>query len=49
MKFSVKIVWGADEATEVTYVFETQAELAAFMRGVDEGCGWMVYEVVTND
>ena len=28
-----------------TYEFETQTELNAFLKGVDEGNGWLEYEV----
>ena len=28
-----------------TYRFETEEQLKYFMMGVDEGCGWLEYEV----
>mgnify|MGYP003135119510 FL=1 len=51
----ITIIWGTETAkgidkpienyTKKTYQFETQAELNAFLKGVDEGNGWLEYEV----
>ena len=51
----VTIIWGTETVkgidkpienyTKKTYQFETQAELNAFLKGVDEGNGWLEYEV----
>ena len=51
----VTIIWGTEAVkgvdepeenyTKKTYEFETQAELNAFLKGVDEGNGWLEYEV----
>lgn len=47
----VTIRWGKfpepDDRPE-TFEFETAAELAAFMQGVEAMSGWMEYEVVTD-
>lgn len=45
----VSILWGVtpdvgDEAT--TYSFVTKGELTAFLEGVEEGNGWMDWELV---
>ena len=51
----VTIIWGTEAVkgvdepeenyTKKTYEFETQTELNAFLKGVDEGNGWLEYEV----
>lgn len=48
----VTILWGGapepgDKAK--TYEFETQAELDAFMKGVEEMDGWMGWEYAEED
>ncbi len=50
--FKTFIVWGEestirenDKESICGYSFETQAELDAFLLGVDAGCGWMECEV----
>jgi len=47
--FGTEAVKGIDPVEEglnkKTYEFETQAELNAFLKGVDEGNGWLEYEV----
>ena len=47
--FKATIAFGsseeAREQTKDTYEFSTQAELDAFMLGVDAASGWMDYEV----
>ena len=48
-KKSISILWGAwpQEGQEAhTYTFKTQAEIDAFMLGVDEGNGWQDYAIV---
>jgi hypothetical protein len=47
--FVAKIRWGTDSEARETlceYKFKTQAELEAFLRGVDEASGWSDYELV---
>ena len=51
----VTIIWGTEAVkgvdepeenyTKKTYEFETQTELNALLKGVDEGNGWLEYEV----
>lgn len=53
--FSVKIHWGSSGARlELPdnideYEFETQAELDAFMYGIDEMDGWHGYEIIEDE
>jgi len=53
--FTCKVIFGSeaycgDEEQEPSeYSFNTQAELDAFLTGLDTGCGWMEYEVVSTD
>jgi hypothetical protein len=44
----VKILWGCDEVPS-EYSFKTQAEVDAFLLGVDESNGWLCYEVEDDD
>ena len=56
-KFKVHIAWGLENENRFEldpndpdidwhqYSFETEGELAAFLRGVDESSGWMEYTV----
>tara|TARA_A100001035_G_C27668697_1_gene447310 strand:- start:304 stop:636 length:333 start_codon:yes stop_codon:yes gene_type:complete len=46
-KKKVTIIWETDkDPYDVkTYRFETKEQLKYFMMGVDEGCGWLEYEV----
>ena len=50
--FGTEAVKGIDPVEEglnkKTYEFETQAELNAFLKGVDEGNGWLEYEIQEN-
>ena len=43
----VTIIWGTDRdpRNKETYRFETEEQLKYFMMGVDEGNGWLEYEV----
>ena len=41
----VTIVWGTDKEIKMHYRFETEEQLKYFMMGVDEGNGWLEYEV----
>ena len=43
----VTIIWGSDRdpRNKETYRFETEEQLKYFMMGVDEGNGWLEYEV----
>lgn len=49
-KHKVVIQWGSTLASidvePCEYEFDTEAELAAFLHGVDEAAGWLDYEVV---
>ena len=48
-EYSVRILWGSSPEPgdkPVLYEFDTEAELTAFLEGVDESNGWMDYEVV---
>jgi len=51
-KPSAHILWGecpADGQTPIEYGFDTEAELNAFLFGVDETVGWMGYRLVDAD
>ena len=43
----ITIIWGSDrdQDNKQTYRFETEEQLKYFMMGVDEGNGWLEYEV----
>ena len=41
----VTIIWGTDKENKKTYRFETEEQLKYFMMGVDEGNGWLEYEI----
>ena len=49
------IRWGSEmtrednEGVSSSYSFETNAELEAFMRGVEEAIGWSDYELVEDE
>jgi len=48
-KFTVKIIWGITtlpDSKASTYQFDTEKEMEAFLYGVDEGNGWLDYDVV---
>lgn len=52
-QFFVKIIWGSESwreenPTPCEYSFDTEAELNAFMEGVDAASGYMDYEVVDD-
>ena len=55
MRCKVRIGWGEDFDEEkplddqnvATYEFETLREMEAFLLGVDEGNGWLEYEVIS--
>jgi len=40
------IKWGTDKEETKTYKFDTEEQAKFFMQGVDEGNGWLEYEVV---
>jgi hypothetical protein len=46
---SVTIDWGTDKEVRTTKKFNTQAELDAYMEGIDDMIGWYRYEVVEED
>jgi len=41
----VRIKWGRDGSTRKTYVFENEDQKAFFLKGVEEGCGYLEYEI----
>lgn len=48
---TIHIAWGEKPETDdtpCTYEFNTEAELRAFLRGVDECDGWMNYATFTK-
>jgi|6_EtaG_2_1085325.scaffolds.fasta_scaffold10124_9 hypothetical protein len=45
-KFCLKIKWGVGGSVESEYIFKTEAEVVAFLLGVDESSGWLDYEIV---
>ena len=49
-KHKVEIRWGSEGVCETddtfSYDFSTDAELTAFLLGVDEASGWLDYTVV---
>lgn len=48
----IKILWGSapePDAEPITYRFNTLAEANAFLKGVDEACGWMDYALVEDE
>ena len=47
-KWSVTIRWGTDPQETASYDFATERELHTFMRGVNEACGWLSYEVLKS-
>jgi len=51
---SITIRWGSNlieekERPVCTAEFKTQAELVAYLEGVDDSSGWMDYEVVEEE
>ena len=50
LPFRVRIRWGEDPSPEdkfINYGFATEAELSAFLHGVEEAIGWMDYETIS--
>ena len=51
--FSVTIRWGKyvpkDERLVTTEEFQTQAEVDAYLLGIDDMDGWADYEVIEDD
>ena len=48
-KYSVWILWGEDPQEDqepLQYEFNTQAELDAFLMGIEEGDGWFGYDYI---
>ena len=41
----ITIIWGTDKEDKKTYQLETEEQLKYFMMGVDEGNGWLEYEI----
>lgn len=49
LPFQVRILWGQirePDQKATTYAFDTQAELDAFLYGVEQASGWLDYETV---
>ena len=46
----ITIIWGSDRDPDnkETYKFKTAEQLKYFMMGVDEGNGWLEYEIEEN-
>ena len=44
-KPQITILFGTDKDVKKTYVFENETQKAFFMKGVDEGNGWLEYEI----
>jgi hypothetical protein len=49
-KFEVTIQWGYEASAQPppTYSFNSQAELDAFMMGVEEAEGWSEYKIIST-
>lgn len=47
-KFFVTIAWGSDRTSRKRYRFQTRVELKAFLAGVEEGTGWLDFEVMAG-
>ena len=48
MNKKITIIWGTDKEDKKSYEFETDEQLKYFMMGVDEGNGWLEYEIQEN-
>ena len=48
MNKKITIIWGTDKEDKKSYEFETDEQLKYFMMGVDEGNGWLEYEIEEN-
>ena len=50
LKHTVEVLWGSEGVCETddtsSYGFATDAELTAFLLGVDEASGWLDYTVI---
>ena len=44
----ITIKWGTDKDKTKSYTFKNEEEAKFFMMGVDEGNGWLEYEVVSG-
>jgi len=52
----IRIIWGTETVrkiekpikgyTDITYSFDTEKELKAFLKGVDEANGWLEYQTL---
>jgi len=50
-KFSITILWGETPEPDdepITYEFDTQKELKAFIHGINESDGWMGWEEIDS-
>lgn len=44
--FSVTIEFGGNPETQKTFPFDSEAELNAFLDGIEAGLGWVDYQVI---
>lgn len=51
MSIKMTIAWGEHPCEDqiVTYTFDTGKEADAFLKGVEEGNGWLDYAVIGDD
>ena len=42
---TIKIRWGSAGESTKTYQFETEEQKAFFLKGVEEGCGWLECDI----
>jgi len=47
-KIKITITWGTEKDKTKSYTFKNKEEAKFFMMGVDEGNGWLEYEVVSG-
>ena len=45
MEINTTIKWGASNAVTKSYAFENEEQKAFFLKGVEEGCGWLEYKI----
>jgi len=49
-KPEVRIEWGLQADPKVkTYVFENEDQKAFFIKGVEEGCGWLECKIINTE
>lgn len=45
MEIKTKITWGTCNEETKSYVFDNEEQKAFFLKGVEEGCGWLEYKL----